>query len=104
MSYALIWRYDDPTTKEVKVIIGHPGTWASSEENAKKEGQKILADDELEPRERLALTPIALVEVDEDMGDDIQEKCEEVEVGSSLLFYDLEMFARWQNKDWWPRS
>jgi hypothetical protein len=45
-----------------------------------------------------------VVEVTEDMGDDIQEKCEEVEVGTDLLFYDLDQYPRWQDQAWWPKS
>lgn len=106
MSFALIWAFKDPTSQgsTTQVLIGHPGTFSSSDEEAKEEGRRIMDDDQIESEFRQALSPVAVVEVDEDMGDDIQERCEEVEIGTELLFYDLDNYDRWQGQSWWPRT
>lgn len=108
MSFALVWELsttnqeDGSATKQV--VIGHPGTFSETDEQAKEEGRRILTDDQIEEDLRNSLTPLAVVEVDEDMGDDIQERCEEVEVGTELLFYDLDCYDRWHSQSWWPKS
>jgi hypothetical protein len=109
MSYALVWRYLDPKAAESgdnypQVLIGHPGTFSASEEEAKDEGRRVLSDEQIDEQDRGALTPLSIVEVNEDIGDDIQEQCDEVEIGTELLFYDLDNFARWQGESWWPRA
>lgn len=108
MNFALVWRYVDPRAEESteypKILIGHPGTFSEDEDEAKEEGRRILADDQIDPKDRQALMPLAVVEVNEDIGDDIQEKCEEVEIGTELLFYDLDNYARWHDQSWWPHA
>jgi hypothetical protein len=108
MSFTLVWQYVSPTASQQdsypQVLIPHPGTWSDSEAEAVKEARDVHGGDELTDEERDALTPLVVVEVTEDMGDDIQEKCEEVEVGTDLLFYDLDQYPRWQDQAWWPKS
>lgn len=109
MSFALVWKFAGRDAGEsepgspARILIGHPGTFSSTDSEAKEEGRRILADDQIEEEHRKALSPLAVVEVDEDLGDDIQERCEEVEIGTELLFYDLADFPRWHNHPWWPR-
>lgn len=109
MSFALVWEFTPSKSGEEdapvkQVLIGHPGTFSSTDEEARQEGEKILGDEQIEQEYRDSLIPLAIVEVDQDMGDDIQERCEEVEIGSELLFYDLDCYDRWRNQPWWPRA
>jgi hypothetical protein len=102
MSYTLIWKYS-PKEGDQQILIGHPGTYSEDEAQAKEEGRRILADGQIDHHHRQALFPLAVVEANEDIGEDIQERCEEVEIGDELLFYDLDNYARWQNAPWWPK-
>lgn len=105
MSYTLVWKYarkNDPSAPDL-ILIGHPGTFSESDEQAKEEGRRILADGQINPEDRQALMPLAVVEVNEDIGEDIQDVCEEIEIGDELLFYDLDSYGRWQKEAWWPR-
>jgi hypothetical protein len=105
MSFAVIWQFVSPTSNDnyPQALIGHPGTFSESAEEAVEEGRRIKADDQIEIELRDALTPLAVVEVTEEIGEDVQERCEEVEIGDELLFYDLDNYARWQNQSWWPK-
>lgn len=105
MSYAVIWKYTPKSGEDLtpKVLIGHPGTFSETDAEAKDEGRRILADDQIDAVDRLALMPLVVVETNDDIGEDIQDRCDEVEIGTELLFYDLDNYARWQSESWWPR-
>jgi len=100
VSFTPIWRYT-PQEGAARVVIGHPGGYSPSSEEAMDEGRRVLAD--LEPPFKTCLMPLAIVETNETMEDDIQEKCEEVEIGSELLFYDVTERDEWKKEAWWPR-
>lgn len=107
MSFALVWLFNgagDTDDSSPRVLVGHPGTFSDTVEEATEEGRRILGDEEIDEADRNALTPLAVVEVNEDMGDDIQERCDEVEIGTELLFYDLENYDRWHKQPWWPKT
>lgn len=99
MSYAVVW-----SNGQGQVMIGHPGTFGETPEEAKDEGRKILADASIDPSVRLKLMPLATVETDKELEDRILEECEEIEVGDELLFYDVTSLNTWSSQSWWPRG
>lgn len=98
MAHAVIWHYTD-SEGEVKVLMGHPGAFPLTEEEAKEEGRRII-----QGLESYNLKPLCIAETDEDIHEDILE-CEEIYLGpedDDEIFYDISNLGRWACRDWWP--
>lgn len=82
MGYAILWKHA-PEGEESKLLVGHPGTFTETENEAKDEGQKVLECPEAE-----GFQPVTILDVHFLRYDEVQA-CDEVEIGDELLFYDV---------------
>lgn len=100
MGFAAVWKAAGENGSE-RILIGHPGTFTDTADEAKEEGRKVLSDASIEPDVRFSLMPLAVLQITDEQGDKIQE-CEEVELGDELLFYDISGMEDWAAQTWWP--
>lgn len=99
MAHAVIWKYTDPQS-ETMVLIGHPGTYSTDSDTAIAEARKTMAT-----LEGFAIVPLAVVETDEDIHDDVYDR-EEVYLGPDEdleeLFFNISGMGKWASQPWWP--
>lgn len=99
MPFAVVWKYED-SEGETKVLVGHPGAYGSTQDDALKAARLTAAN---LPGEKLE--PLAVVQTDEDVDEDIYA-CEEVYLGEEPedeLFYDITAMGLWSRQAWWPQ-
>ncbi len=99
MAYATVWKYTDEDG-QAKVLIGHPGAYTGTHEEAVADGRLTL-----ETLPGYALAPVSIVETERDLEDDIQDR-EEIYLGpeEDQLFYDISAgVGRWHHQSWWPQ-
>lgn len=98
MAHTVIWKYTD-SEGEVKVLVGHPGAFAQDAAGAVQEGRDVA-----ESLPGVALEPLAVVETDRDVDDDIYD-CPELYLGpedNDQLFYVVDSMGKWASQPWWP--
>lgn len=98
MAHTVIWKYTDQEG-DTKVLVGHPGAFSTDEADAVNEAKQIMT-----ALQGVALAPLAVVETDEDIAEDVYA-CEEVYLGpedDDQLFYDISGLGKWAKQKWWP--
>lgn len=104
MKYAAVWQHTPASGQSVRVIA-HPETLedADTVQKAQDEGRVVLGN--LPPAMKDEMTPLAVVELDEDMIEAL-DKCElyELDTGAEeLMFVRVDDLTYWSAYPWWAK-